>query len=871
MRAMLREWISRLAGAFGRGRDDRDLNEELQGHLTLAEEEFRRQGMSPDAAAREARRRFGQSTQTIEVLRDRRAIPPLSTFWLDLKLGVRMLRKHWALTLIGGVALAAAMTVGVAAFSVVHALTGTSVPLDEGNRMVILQSFEPETQQQQNPTTLVFEHWRAEMRSVVDVGAFRNVAHELKKSSGFAGRVTVAEMSAAGFVLARIKPLMGRFLLAEDEAPSASPVVVIGYGVWQTTFAANPEIVGQNIQLDGVSHTIIGVMPSGFRFPVSHQYWTTLRARPSDRVTVFARLAPRATLATAQAELEAKGFGDPNAFSQAERRGRPAVRPYVIGLTGESSAGLAALLPFVLPLLIIPPCINIGALIYARTIARQGEFAARAALGASRARIIGQIFLEVLVFAAAAAAVALVLAPGVTQLMSNMMMSSDQPFWIDFGVSYGSILFTAGLALIAAYVAGAVPAMKATGRWQLSGLSALRGSSPRLGKAWTAIIVFQVGLSVAVLPIAVELAWSRLRPAILGPGFPVKEFLTARLDLARGAGPSPAALITSLSSEVSRQLVAEPGVTAVTASAHKPLAENENLRVLPDSPGSARKHVSVAFNRVDAQFFRVFGLRLLAGRGFEAVDNDPQRGTILVNRSFANRVFPGENPLGRGVRVLRRNGPTTRYEIVGLVDNQFANSDQPTIYRPLTPSADLQAVHLAMRMGPAMMAGFESRLREITTSVSPLLRVDDVEPLDEIYFFLSLPDEIVGSAPAFVALAVLVFAIVGIYTQMSFDVVHRRREIGIRSAMGAPPGSLVLGIFRSVFVPVLIGGVLGGLLAITLDFYLSPLLFSGSGGGPLPWILPATEAFIFLIGVVALFGPVLRTLRVEPTEALREG
>src|SRR6185503_15112338 len=178
----------------------------------------------------------------------------------------------------------------------------------------------------------------------------------------------------------------------------------------------------------------------------------------------------------------------------------------------------------------------------------------------------------------------------------------------------------------------------------------------------------------------------------------------------------------------------------------------------------------------------------------------------------------------------------------------------------LTPSADLQVVHLAIHAGPGTV-GLESRLREITTSVSPLLRVDDVEPLDEIYFFLSLPDYILGSVPALVALAILVFAIVGIYTRMSFDVVHRRREIGIRSALGASPGSLVLGIFRSVFVPVLIGGALGGSLAIALDFYLSPLLFSGSGRGPLPWILPATEVMIFVIGFVALFGPVLRTLR----------
>lgn len=774
--------------------------------------------------------------------------------WLDVKLGLRMLRKHWALTLIGGLALTAAMTMAAAGFNLSYALLGTSVPLEEGDRVVIVQSF---------------ERWKEGVRSLVDVGAFRTVDHEMT-TSGLAQRVIAAEMSAAGFALARINPQMGRFLQREDEQPGAPPVVVIGYDAWQSTFAADRSVVGRQVQLDGVSHTVVGVMPKGFRFPVSHQYWISLQAKPSDRITVFARLSPGATLESAQVELDALGFSEPGVIAQSRRPQRPLVRPYIVGLTGERG-GIPTLLPFALPLLLILPCINIGALIYARTVARQGEFAARAALGATRTRIIVQIFLEVLVLAVAAAAVALVLAPKVAELISHMFMTYDLPFWMDFGVSYGSILFSASMAVVAAYLAGAIPARRAIERGLITGLSALhRSSPPQLGKAWTAIVVAQLALSVAVLPIAVEMAWTMLRPAVLGPGFPVKEFLTARLDLAAGADPAAAsARFKTLSNEVVRQLSAEPGVTAVTMSAYKPFAE-ENLSVQTDSSGSEQSHVSVAFNQVDAAFFHVFGIRLLAGRGFEAVDNDPQRGTLLVNRSFANRVFGNENPLGRAVRVLGSNGPIARYEIVGLVDNQFAHSDQPTIYRPLT-FVDVRSVHLAIHTGPALVSGFESRLREITSAAASDLRVDDVQPLDEIYFFLSLPGYIMGSGPTLVALGVLVFAIVGIYTRMSFDVVQRRREIGIRSALGASPQHLVVGMFRSVFVPVLIGGGLGGVAALVLNFYLSPLLFSSGGGRPLPWILPGVEAFILVMGAVAVSGPVRRTLRVDATEALRDG
>jgi len=317
--------------------------------------------------------------------------------------------------------------------------------------------------------------------------------------------------------------------------------MVIGYDAWQSTFARDPGVVGQQVQLGGVSHTVVGVMPKGFRFPLNHQYWTSLKADLRDRVTVFARLAPGATIEGAQAQLGAVGFGESAPRTESGRPLRPFVRPYVVGLSGDRSGWMVILLPLVLPLLLIPPCTNIGVLIYARTVARVGEFAIRTSLGASRGRIISQIFVEMLVLAAAAAGVAILLAPIVAEKLRYMLMS-DQPFWMNFSFSYTTILFTAALALVAALITGAIPAMRATQRWQLSGVIALhRFSPPQLGKTWTAIVVAQVALSVAIVPIAVQLAWGTLRPAILGPGFPVNEFLTARLDLAAGKDPAAAA------------------------------------------------------------------------------------------------------------------------------------------------------------------------------------------------------------------------------------------------------------------------------------------------------------------------------------------
>lgn len=869
-------WLKRrLDILFRRDDVESELSDEIRLHLDMEADDLMREGRTAEEAFREARTRLGGVEQTKEAVRDVSLLHRVSGLALDCRLGLRMLRKHWGLTLLGGTAMTAAMTLGASIFHLVEVRQGTHLPLEEGNRVVVVQTFDPETRQPLGSSLGDLERWRT-LGSLEDVGGFRSRQHRLTTIDGPAAPVTVAEMSAAGFDLVRVAPLMGRVLSTEDESAGAPPVVVIGYEAWQSTFAADPEIIGRQIRLDEQFHTIVGVMPRDFGFPFNFQYWTSLNPISQaplavDRVTVFARLASGASLESAQAEVGRIPLGEASPNTPAGPSIRPVVVPFVEGMGGGPGSAVARFLPLVLPLLLLPPSVNIGVLIYARTVARQGEFAIRTALGASRGRIVTQIFVEMLVLAAIPAGIAIALVGKVAETLAAIVVFDGQPFWMNYGVSPRTILYAAALAVFAAVATGVIPALRATERG-IAGLHSLhRGSAPRLGKGWTAAVVAQVALSVALVPASVELAWDNLRPVVLGPGFEIEEFLTARLDMNAGnTAVGAPTTFRSLRDQVVRRLEAEPGVTAVTTSEYKPF-EERNLSVEVDLTDSRVGRGSVAFNQVDSQFFRVFGIQLLAGRGFQPGDDDPAAGTVLVNRSFASDVLEGENPLGRAVRVTGRNPAATRYEIVGVVENQFANSGQPTIYRPLGENADRLSVHLAIQTGPAVPAGLASRLRTITASLDPALDVDDVQPLDEIYFFLSVPGIIIGSGPAAVALGVLLFAAVGIYTQMSFAVVERRREIGIRSALGASPRRLVAGMFRSVFVPVLVSAALGTVAALLLEFYLSPLLFgSAAGARPLPWILPAAEAFVFLMGLAALFGPIRRTLQVDATEALRE-
>ncbi|HEU4454320.1 MAG TPA: ABC transporter permease, partial [Longimicrobium sp.] len=233
---------------------------------------------------------------------------------LDFRLGIRMLVKYPGLTLVGGLGMAVAIAIGAGAYAYFNSYLHPTLPLHEGGRVVGLENWDAAAGNQEPRSLHDFATWRDELRSVEDVGAFRTVERNLVAPDGTAEPVPVAEMTASGFRVARVPALVGRPLLDEDEREGAPPVLVIGHEEWRTRFAADPGVVGRSVRLGGVAHTVVGVMPEGFAFPVSHRFWTPLRADPSKyerrrgpAVTVFGRLAPGATLEAARAELDALG------------------------------------------------------------------------------------------------------------------------------------------------------------------------------------------------------------------------------------------------------------------------------------------------------------------------------------------------------------------------------------------------------------------------------------------------------------------------------------------------------------------------------------------------------------------------------------
>ena len=899
----MRRLALRLWSFVRSGKADADLAREIDAHLQLLEDRFIAQGMTAADARDAARRAFGgQVEQTKLRHRDARSFRWLDESWLDLKLGARMLVKYPGLTIVGGVGMAVAMAISAASFAFFYAYLAPRLPLDEGDRVVALENWDIEVNNEERQALHDYLEWRTELRSFEDIGAFRTVNRNLIVPGGAAEPVRLAEMSASGFRIARTPPLLGRPILEDDERPGATPVVVIGADVWRSRFGADAATIGTTLQLGNVRHAIVGVMPDGFAFPVNHSYWIPLRTDTSTfargegpEIFIFGRLARGASIEAAGAELTAIGQRASAAFPRTHGRLRPHVLPYAHPVLDiqDMSIWQVGMMQVTMSVLLVIVAINVSILIYARTATRQGEIAVRTALGASRPRIIGQLFLEALVLAGGAALLSLALvAFGVNQGHAIMRLeTASLPYWIDVGIPWVAIVYVAGLSLLAALIAGAVPAWRATSPRVQSTLRELSGSTGlRLGRTWTALIVAQVALAVGALPIVAANSWREARAATTRPAFAVTSYLAGAfaMDPEPPEGIDPAtyrrglnARFTTVQQELLRRLEAEPQVTDVT-SATRPPSQESTSRIELEHPPAGTTERDVLTNRVDVDFFDAFEARLIAGRRFTTADRqsagDPRvtGSAVIVNRAFVRALVGDGNPLGRRVRYAARDDDgdgrldvSPWHEIVGVADDLQVNAIDPdlvppALYHPL-PIGQASTVSVIVRVSGDSPAAFVNRLREISAAVDPTLRLN-VFPLIDLERQASIAFRLVAASLALVIVTVLLLSAAGIYALMSFTVAQRRKEIGIRVALGADASRLLRSIFARAAGQLGVGVVLGLGVAVTADLTSDGTLF----GKEAAILLPSMSALMILVGFAAAFGPARRGLRVQPTQALRD-
>ncbi len=816
--------------------------------------------------------------------------------WLDLKLGLRTLVKHRGLTLVSALGLGIAMAIGATFFTLLAPMAHPRLPLNEGERIVGLTIWNPETAEGDSPTLQNFVSWRGELESLVELGAFRTVRRNLIGSDGLARPLVLAEMTASGFQVARVPPLLGRYFSPEDEQAGAAPVVVIGYDTWRRMFGADPGVVGTELRLGTQRYTLVGVMPEGFGFPVNHDFWVPLRTSPSDSgdvgnagVQVFGRLAPGVSMEEAQAELAVVESRDlsTSPLTRVPREPRVTSYPEALGYSMEGGTTEVYLAQLLLALLLVVVGANVAILVYARTATRQGEIAVRRALGASRRRIVGQLFVEGLLLSSVAAVVGLLAAWIALEYWRGLVeggsfalvirgVTVGFPFWVSLSLAPGTVGYIVLLSLLAAVLVGIVPAVGATARRGRVSPGSLAGTTRmQLGKTWTVLVITQVAVVVAALPGALSLAGGQLQRGLARPAFPANEFLTTWIE---DHGDVP---LQERLAALKTRLEAEPHVEGITLASGLP-GEEPRARIHADGvadPLDSPDGHRVGVLSVDERFFDVFQVPVLAGRAFDSGDAGPGAPPVIVNESFVREVLGGRNALGRHLRRADGDGSpegkaadrTPWLGIVGVVGDLPPNREDPDalhprIYLPLKLGSTGSA-SLALRVRGADPATLGPRLRAIATQLDPSLQLYGILPLDEVYQRGGKQfDRLMALTIGLLTLSVLLLSAAGIYALMSFAVTRRRREIGIRSALGAEPGRLLASIFSRAFGQLAMGATLGIGTAILLDRSMEGELM----GGHAALLLPAVVALIIMVALLAATGPARRGLRIQPMEALRE-
>jgi predicted permease len=596
---------------------------------------------------------------------------------------------------------------------------------------------------------------------------------------------------------------------------------------------------------------------------------------------VFARLAPGATMESAGTELAALGRRAAAAFPQTNGHLRPAVLAYTVGIqaaddvTSRTKWGAI----FTVSLAVIVVAFNVAILVYARTAVRRSEIAVRTALGASRRRIVGQLFVEALALSLPPAVFGIALAQYGLRLFNRLaqqsvnMFADGAPFWMDDRLRPATVAYALGLALVVATIVGVLPALQATGRHIEAALRQLGGATGmQLGKMWTVLIVAQVALAVAILPPALKRGFSDAQHAFNRPTYPAQDFMSGLLSVRPSQVGGPRATFGARIADVVRGLRANPSVAGVTFFAGAPTGgrdrtEVEGLTAPPDLDWR------VGSQAVDTTYLDLYGARLLTGRRFTSSDLADSARIVVVNRSFVRRMLGGRSALGRRLRYVTRPMPDSAalppwFEIVGVVEDLRRNAVDaddvaPMVYHPLAPERSWTAM-MVIRTKGGLPPAFGAMVHETIAATDPNLRLRTMRAGSAVETESKTVIQIFGTMLLLVLGTVLLLSAAGVYALMSFTVTQRRREIGIRAALGASQRQVLIKVFSRAAWQIGAGVALGAVVAAVITS-----LTGAVGKVPSLILVPIVAIIMIAVGLGAAYLPTRRGLAIQPVEALR--
>ena len=857
--------------------------------------------MRQPVAALHARLRFGHDG---EGLISPASWGDLGVSRLDLKLGIRMLVKHPWLTLVVVFALGIGIPASLTPHHLLDAVLDESPPFDQGDQVVGVVGLNQESGAQELLRLGDYESLRTRLTSFAFVGAALLRQVNVISDDGRAEGARGAEMSASSFALTRVPPAQGRALTEADEVVGAPEVVVVGHDYWRSRLGSRPDVIGSTLRIGGVPTTVVGVMPPGFAMPSREQLWLPLRRRAIDyadglgpAVWMYGRLEEGTSRGEARAELAAVGIRH-----DAPPDDRGLVRADAVAFSALSigtPTGLLAAFLFIaqgVPLvLLLIACGNVAILLLARTANRSGELALRTALGASRSRIVAQLFVETLVLALLATGVGLL---GMHLIVERVTPRIDLPFWVDLGVTPEVVMEALGLGVASAVLAGVLPALRATGSSPQRTLQAAAGGLGgfRFGRVTGALIIAEVGLGVGAL-FAAGMTY-RMFSAIdqeTSVAMQTSRVLVASIDVPSperpgedrdGADETRIARIASMQEAIARRLAGQPGVRSWAFSDATPGGGRFERRgrvegdgMPPDFPG-----LPVVTSRVEPGFFGTLGIEPLHGRTFGRGDVPLEVGQaptrVLVNTKLLDRR--GMDYRGAVGRTMRISDPGEApagpwMEIIGVVPDLEASLGQaifdgtPMAYLPAVPGG-VHPLTLVIDLGDDPTA-FAPVLRRLLADADPTAILGDAVALDQLPNTAALVQRTASGVLVGLSLIAIVLSTAALYALMSFTVARRTREIGVRIALGGRSSRIVASIARRPLRQLVLGVVLGaGFWAVVFTSLGGAGAFQGELGVAVrswPYVLSITAATVVATGLLACLAPILRGLRIRPVEALR--
>jgi predicted permease len=856
------------------------MDEELRFQVERYAEDLRRAGMERGEAERQARLRFGSVGQTREARREARGVDLLDSFLSDIRYGLRLLSRTPGFAGLAVLTLALGIGATTAVFSLVNAVLLRDLPYRDPERLVFL--YEPipgipgAPLEAWGPVNGDFFTWQKEGRSFASLAMF--TTGRLNASLGDAAFSAAASRVTADFFrVLGVSPVLGRTVDNADTQPGHGGVAVISHSLWQSWFGGGRNVLGKEMRLNARPYRVIGVMPAGFAFPHGAEnvdagkttdIWTPWTMTPEQMASrdinpgnAIGRLRPGVSLNQAQIEIAALTSRFDPPFQQLNKKPQGVVRPFDEEITGGSRRPLLIFMAAVFLVLLIA-CSNVAGLGLARASGRAREVSVRAALGASRLRLVRQLLAESLCAALAGGVLGMAAAFWMVRLLVDFH-SANIPRIEETSIDGRVLLFTVCVSLAAAVLAGLFPAWSGS-RCNLN--DAIRGSRAAgvkggASRLHNALIVAEMALTIVLLIGSGLLIRSFLKLRSVDKGFASLSTITMGVQL-DGRYNQPQRQNEFFHTLLARAQ-AVPGVQEAAAVDHVPLGGGESISLIEVEGYPFDEKTSFESRSVTPLYFAAMGIPLLEGRAFDDSDAAGRTPVIIVSRSFERRYFPGRSALGR--RVHTRGWRT----IVGVVADvrmrELDTTPPMQFYLPLwqTPTG---SVAIVVR-GTLPVERSVSALRGLVRNADAALAVADVRTMEQLVSeasaerrFQTLVLTVFGSISLFLSL-------LGLYALMAYSVQRRTVEIGIRMALGAQRCAVIGLVLRQGAALWLVGIALGFAGAWSVTRWMRSLLFEVQPTDPLTFAGVAT--LFCAAAAIACYVPARRATRVDPAISLR--